>query len=410
MFSFGIALVPIMVGIGVAIDYSRANNFRTAMQAALDAALLAGARDNTANWAQVALNTFNGNLPSRFGAPPTPTFTLDTNLMIYSGRVTGSQPTSMLGIAGINSMSLTVKAAATASDSDDSCILTLDHGQPKSHVSLSLNGIPIVNLSGCSIRSNTALDCNGHDGNATKAIAAGLASGCARPKSYSPPVPDIYAALATNITKKCGTLRPGVSWKPGSLPTGAGFITVNNGGYTVHHVCGDLDLSGSGFLTRNAPSSDTLIIIENGSLNIANNASISAVRTTIVMTGNNTFASRVNFPTGNGMSASLSLSPSIDAANPWQGVALYQDPSLTKNVDNRWGPGATFNADGLVYLPYSNVTTDGNTASNNAKCSKFVMNSFTTNGRVDLNFNQSVAACAKIGLKQWTGVTVHLVQ
>ncbi len=83
---------------------------------------------------------------------------------------------------------------------------------------------------------------------------------------------------------------------------------------------------------------------------------------------------------------------------------------MTNNVDNKWGPGADFSADGLVYLPNSNVVTDGNTSSSNAKCSKFVMNSFVTNGSVNLNFNQTVASCAAIGLKQWGGIVVRLTQ
>jgi hypothetical protein len=56
------------------------------------------------------------------------------------------------------------------------------------------------------------------------------------------------------------------------------------------------------------------------------------------------------------------------------------------------------------------VVTDGNTSSSNAKCSKFVMNSFVTNGSVNLDFNQTVASCAAIGLKQWGGIIVHLVK
>jgi hypothetical protein len=38
------------------------------------------------------------------------------------------------------------------------------------------------------------------------------------------------------------------------------------------------------------------------------------------------------------------------------------------------------------------------------------MNSFTTNGKVTLDFDQTVASCAAIGLKQWGGITVHLSQ
>jgi hypothetical protein len=169
-------------------------------------------------------------------------------------------------------------------------------------------------------------------------------------------------------------------------------------------------VNGSGYLTGSSPTSDSVIVIENGSLNVPNNANVSASRTAIVFTGNNTYASAINFPTGNGQSASLVLSAPTDATNPWQGVALYEDPKLTYQVDNRWGPGATFSADGLVYLGNSNVVTDGNTTSNNSPCSKFVMNSFTTNGHVDLDLQQQVSACSAIGLKQWAGVVVHLIQ
>ena len=196
----------------------------------------------------------------------------------------------------------------------------------------------------------------------------------------------------------CGTSKVGVSLTPGVLPTSAGFISVSIGNYTEYHICGDLTLSGTGYLTGSAPGSDTVIVIENGSLNVANNASINTLKTAIVMTGDNTVGSSVNFPNGNGHGATLSLSPPTDPANPWQGVALYQDPKLTNNVNNTWGPGASFNADGLVYLGNSNVVTDGDTASSNAKCTKFVMNQFTTNGHVDLNFTQSASTCAAIGL------------
>jgi Flp pilus assembly protein TadG len=58
----------------------------------------------------------------------------------------------------------------------------------------------------------------------------------------------------------------------------------------------------------------------------------------------------------------------------------------------------------------SNVTTDGNTGSNNSQCSKFVFNSFTTNGSVDLQLQQQTNACAAIGLNQWNGIVVHLTQ
>ena len=49
-----VIVVPIVGLVGAAVDYSRANNIRSSLRAALDSALLAGARDGSTNWADVA--------------------------------------------------------------------------------------------------------------------------------------------------------------------------------------------------------------------------------------------------------------------------------------------------------------------------------------------------------------------
>ena len=406
---FAVALIPILLGVGAAIDLSRANTFRATLQAALDNALLSGAKDGSASWSQVASNVFSVDATSRYSTTVSSSFS-QSSTTTYTGNASGSVPTTFMGIFNVASIPVSVSSAAVISGPDNSCILTLDHGQPTSHVSLLLNGAPVVNLSGCSIRSNTAMDCNGHDGNNTAALASGTASGCTHPYSNAANVPDVYASIASNISKQCGSSRPGVSWSTGTLPGGSGVIKVTNGIYTEYHICGDLTLSGSGSLLDTNPTSDTLIVVENGSVNITSGANITTARTALVLTGNNSYASQINFPNGNGQSAALSLSAPSDPSGPWQGVALYEDPTLTYGVDNRWGSGATLNVDGLAYLGNSNVTTDGNTGSNNSQCSKFVFNSFTTNGSVDLQLQQQTNACNAIGLKQWSGIVVHLTQ
>jgi hypothetical protein len=409
---FALALAPLMTAMGVALDYSRANATKEDVQSALDTALLAGAiagaKDGSSTWTTIAENVFNANFGAKAISVPTPSFTKDDSA-VYSGSVTASVSTSILGVLGIHSLAVSAHGKATAVEADNSCILTLDHGQPKSHVSLSLNGAPVVNLSGCSIRSNTSMDCHGHDGNVTKSYASGSAAGCSKPTSAAPTVPDTFTDLATNITGLCGTDRFGAIWTPGAIPSGAGTKPpVVKTGYTEYHICGDLTVSGTGFLTGSAPTTDYVIVIENGKLIVADNAVISTARTTIVLTGDNNWPAKIQFPNGAGKQATLSLSPPTSAGNPWQAVSIYLDPKLTKDVNNSWGPGAAFNADGLVYLGTSNVVTDGNTASANSKCSKFVMNSFTTNGNVELNFGQQ--NCNALGLKQWGGVVAHLTK
>ena len=404
---FAIALIPVMGAMGAAVDYSRASATQSAVQAALDVALLAGAKDGSSSWQTIAANVFKSNLGSRFASLPTPAFAKDSGTL-YAGSVSTTVATSVLGVLGINSVSVSARGKATAADADNSCILTLDHNGAPSNVSLSLNGAPVINLSGCSIRSNTSMDCNGHDGDLTKSYASGTVAGCGRPTSNAPMVPDTYKDIATNISTSCAGLRPGVTWTAGVIPTGAAVKTVNKTGYTEYHICGDLTVTGSGYLTGSAPASDSVIIIENGSLSVANNAAVNTSRTAIVFTGDNNWPAKVIFPNGNGKTASLNLSPPTTVGNPWQAVAIYLDPKLTKDVDNKWGPGAAFFADGLVYLGNSNVVTDGNTASANSRCTKFVMNSFVTNGSVRLDFAQQ--NCQSLGLKQWDGIFVHLIK
>src|SRR3954447_4583618 len=80
---FAVAIVPILLGVGAAIDFSRANSFRNTTQAALDTALLGGAKDGSASWAQIASNIFNSNaqnnysntISSSFSQPASSTYT-----------------------------------------------------------------------------------------------------------------------------------------------------------------------------------------------------------------------------------------------------------------------------------------------------------------------------------------------
>jgi Flp pilus assembly protein TadG len=407
---FALSVIPIFGLIGAGIDYSRASNIRTELQVALDSAVLAGAKDGSPNWANVALNFFNASPPHPGNVVGTPSFTIgqDGN---YSGTVSATVPTSVLGVLGLTSIAVSATSIVSpASGVDNSCILTLDHAAALSDGSMTFNGAPAVSLSGCGLRSNTSMTCNGHSGGATASIAAGSVSGCNNAESNAAVVPDIYAPLASSITAQCSPgSTTGAIWDVSSSKPPAGLIAVSQTYGTEYHVCGDLTLTGTGYLPGSAPTSDTIIVIENGGLIMASDAAVSTMRVTFVLTGTSTNASAITFPNGKGHAASLSLSPSTTAGDPWQGISLYQDPRQTTDASDDWGPGATFNADGVVYLPYANVTMHGSGASNNSKCTKIVADTFTTNGSVALNFSQS-NGCTTLGVKQWTPVPIHLAQ
>lgn len=398
-----LTLLPLVFAAGAAIDYSRASSERVRLQAALDAAVIAGAKDGSAKWTSTASSVFT----ARFGSVDGASTTFSASNGIYTGTASASAPTAFVSIAGYKQIAIKATSAAAGSkDSDNSCILTLDQGKALSDQSMTFNGAPKVNLSGCTIRSNTSLQCNGHSTGAKASIAAGSALGCSNPQSNASVVPDIHKTLASNITKKCSSW-PGAVWIPGVVPPPPMVITVNKGSYTEYHVCGDLTLSGSGALTGAAPASDAVIIIENGHLKMGNSASIQANRVTFVLTGDNSKASSITFPNGNGQAATLSLSPSTGSGNPWRGVSIYQDPSLTNAVDDDWGPGATLNIDGLVYLPHANVKIHGNPSSNSPSCAKLVVNTLTSDGSV--NLNQTAQGCSNLGVQQWTESALRIV-
>ncbi len=406
---FGLLAVPILAAVGAGIDYSRATAVRTQLQASLDSALLAGAKDASNNWSQVALDLFNSSPHSVGATVNAPSFTVDA-YGNYKATVSASVPTSVLAALSISSIAVSATSVvAPGSGTENSCILTLDHGQPLSDGSMTFNGAPDVSLNGCGLRSNTSMNCNGHNGGATASIAAGSVSGCSNTQSNAVVVPDIYAPLATWIVPQCSSSGSGVTWTAGSAKPPIGVLTVTQAYGTEYHVCGDLTLSGTGSLMAGAQTSDTIIVIENGGLIMASGADVSAARTVFVLTGSGTTPSAITFPNGKGHAATLSLSPPTNASDPWQGISLYQNPSQTDGVSDDWGPAATFNADGVVYLPYADVTMHGSGASNNSKCTKIVANTFTTDGSVNLNFSQS-SGCTTLGVKQWTTVPIHLAQ
>src|SRR5262249_9230347 len=102
---FSLALIPIMVAVGAAIDYSRANSVKAVLQATLDSALLAGAKDGSSSWAQVAQNVFQANFSAKSSASLTPTFSLGNN-GAYTGTVSIAVPTSILAIVRIESINV----------------------------------------------------------------------------------------------------------------------------------------------------------------------------------------------------------------------------------------------------------------------------------------------------------------
>jgi hypothetical protein len=135
-------------------------------------------------------------------------------------------------------------------------------------------------------------------------------------------------------------------------------------------VCGDQQLVGDTVLNN------TVVVIENGQLD-TNGFTLRGSNLTLVFSGSNN-ASYQHIPSGGG-----TIDISAPTSGDWSGVAIYQDPSLTTNVDiSAAGNSPTWDITGLVYLPHSSVTFSGavNKSSNGTECFVIVVDNITING------------------------------
>jgi Flp pilus assembly protein TadG len=112
---FGLSLLPMMAGVGAAIDYGRASNSRQAIQAAADAAALAGAKARSVSddeASKVAKQVFDANLKmSGISVNVTPTVQLfDTGGMRISG--TTQLPNTFLPVMGMKTSDVSFHAEA----------------------------------------------------------------------------------------------------------------------------------------------------------------------------------------------------------------------------------------------------------------------------------------------------------
>ena len=348
------------------------------------------ARSAAAQWSLASLNV---TLNADGGLTLVANASLQTTMLsILVPSVAFSRSTS---VSGSN-------APGASANVENACIFTMGEDLEVASNTMTFNGSPNVMLSGCSLRSNKSMKCNGGSTDA-QTFAVGSIVGCSNPHGGQPAVPDVYASLAGNISFLCGANANGYLWTAGNAlpaPVPNALISVPRSGYTELHVCGTLTLAGDAnhSLTGAAPASDTVVIIENGKIVLSDSAYVSAVKTTFVLAGGGA-STLVEFPNGAGKSATLDVSASTAASNPWKGVAIYQNPSVQTGVDTTWKPGATLSLSGVVYFPNAWLTVQGNIVAGAAACAKIVAGEFTLNGAV--NLQQSSQACADAAVTQY---------
>jgi len=391
-------MLPALIGaMGLAAEVSYWQLHHRAMQNASDAAAIAAATNASSYYvnvgkgvaAQYGFPDGTANITVAITNPNTApgcasncyVATVTDKVPLFLSQVVGFVGTTTVN--GKNVTTLTANAVATVKKSYSYCILALaSSGQQ----GIRANGTPFANLNACNVMSDTSADCGGHNLNANNGDAHAANTGCGINKnSYVPAVSDPYAYMASNIpTNSCGSYpTEPVHHNDPALPSAnqwTGTQTMSG----VHVVCGDQQLTGDTTLNN------TTLVIENGNLD-TNGFTLHGSGLTIIFSGtNNNNYSHIPTDTSPGPGGTLDIS--APTSGTWSGVALYQDPSLTTNMDiSAAGNKPTWDISGLVYLPHSSVTLSGavNKSSTGVRCFEMVVDNMTINGTGNIFANNN---------------------
>jgi Flp pilus assembly protein TadG len=343
---FALALVPLLGLVGAVVDYSRASNMRTALQAMLDASLLAGARDGSTNWAGVAANYFQANVRMKGGVVATPVFQLDKN-RAYTASVSATVPTDFMGLVGVQSINVNVSSAATvtASTGNYYCVMALNQS---AQAALSLNGNAsiVVTAPKCVVQVNSNnQDAVDMTGNATITSVencfvgglrtAGNASITPQPDALCKAVPDPFASYPRPTVGPCDFTNYAVS--------GNKTVIMQPGVY-----CGGMNFSGA--------------------VNVTFEPGVYVVKDGVISESGGSFNGTgvAFFLTGLGASMQLSGQANWHIIAPTSGAlagfAIFLDPSgptgLAASSSMLSGQSELY-FEGIVYFPQQQVSVTG---------------------------------------------------
>jgi Flp pilus assembly protein TadG len=402
---FSLALFPILMMTGAAIDYGRALSAKARLQSAVDAASVAVAQSSVqspgftqAQRLALAQATFNAALgPMATGLNLTTVGESDPTSAKAYYEVTArtSLPTAVMNIAQINSMPISVKSGGAIKNAPvgpgSGCVLSLDNSAVDA---LWDNGNATVNLSNCDIYDNSS--------NSAALAVGGSANLVARTINVTGGVSGA-SKITTTATKPDGSkaIYMGAARTPDpyaniAIPAYLGcdhtnYSTGTNAALTPGVYCGGIQINSSAVVTM-APG---LYIIDRGSFTVNGQANLSSITVggmsgvTIVFTS----STNSNWPTvtfNGGATINLIAPTAADIAkgnNGLNGILFYGDRNMPVGLNYKINGGSNQALTGAIYLPEAAIFYAGNTSANN--CLQLIGDTVTFTG----NSNIAISGC-----------------
>ena len=335
---FGLALVPLMLTIGAAVDYARLSSAQSGLQAALDSAVLTGAGVGGSSQTSVAQNALLGALGADASRLTTQSFTPGANNTL-AGTASMTVPLAVLQVVRLASATVSAKATAIATagtaTSKNVCILIKD---PTASQALLVNSNVTISAKDCEIdvasKGSPAAMINNGSG-------IDVASLCVAGANVT-----TNGAAPASLKKSCTTASDPFA---GTLPVVTNTsCTVQNQNYSGTTplspgvYCGNFNFNGSGTLNL-APG---LYVFKNTRWNLNSGWAVNGTGVTVYFADDNSYI-QVN----SGVKVNIAAPTSGTYAN----ILMYEPTGLsTSSFTINGGAGHTFT--GLIYLPSRNVT------------------------------------------------------
>jgi len=109
---FALAAVPLVGAAGAAVDFAKVNDVKAQMQNSIDAAVLAGVTQPSADQISMAGKVFDLDFGGKYGTSATRSFTQNADGTL-SGTASSSVPLSLLSVLFTTQIPVTVTALAT---------------------------------------------------------------------------------------------------------------------------------------------------------------------------------------------------------------------------------------------------------------------------------------------------------
>ncbi len=335
---FAVSLLPVMLVLGGAVDYSRLVAEKAELQSALDGAVLAGVSATAGTQTSVGLNTLKAELGTHSAYLTTTSFVVNADGSL-TGQAALSLPMTFMKIANVSSQAIiassTAAASAGASTGNKVCILIKD---PSSSQTLLVNSGVTINAPQCEIdvasTATTAAMINNGSG-------INVASLCVASNSVT-----VNGSAPANLKKSCTTATDPFA---GNLPVvSSGACTVSNQNYSGTNAlspgvyCGNFNFNGSGTLNLAAG----LYVLKGAHWNLNSGWTVNGTGVTFYFADNSSYI-QVN--------SGVAINMSAPTTGTYANILMYEPTGLgISSFTINGSAGHTLT--GLIYLPSRNIT------------------------------------------------------